>query len=100
MKNADYLHSVLMYAINGEIRPTAEHKLARTWLSTCSSVFGELRQQVNLAVDGKGDAACRGTAAVFVNVVANVSEVADGRIRPANNHSPGYRSSIIFPTSE
>jgi len=40
---------------------------------------------------------CR--AAMLFNVIADLREVADRRIGPANSHQPGYRWLMIFLTS-
>ena len=61
---------------------------------------GKFCKYIELVVNGQSHAACGDFATVFLNVIADVSEIANGRVRPASEHQPGYRSSIIFMTSE
>jgi hypothetical protein len=99
MKNTENLNGNLMDAINRKTGQSAEYELACVRLAAGSPVLGEICEQIDLTMDGKGDSARGGTATVFFNVIANIREIANGRIRPTNVHQPGYRSSIIFRTS-
>jgi hypothetical protein len=99
MKNTEDLNGIFMDAINRKIRLSAKYEFACVRLSTRPSVLGEFCEQIDLTMDGKGDTAGGGSATVFFNVIADISEIANGRIRPTNVHQPGYRWSIIFRTS-
>jgi len=51
-------------------------------------------------MDRQSNSASGRSTSVLLNVIADIGEIANGSIRPANDHQPGYRSSIIFLTSE
>jgi hypothetical protein len=48
--------------------------------------LGELYQLADALIDGKSYAASGGTAVMFLNVIANLGEVAGGGLRPADTH--------------
>ena len=83
MKNANDLNRILVNAIDRKIRQSAKDQLTCVRPSTGSSVFGEFCQQIDLTMNGKGDSARSCAATMLFNVIANVSEIADGRI-PSN----------------
>lgn len=99
VKNPGNFNRVSEDAINGKVWQAAEHELPRVRVSPSSPIFWKFREQVDASMDGHGDAASGRAASVLVDVIADVSEIANGSVRPANTHQPGYRSSIIFRTS-
>ena len=99
MKNADDLNDTLVDSIHSKIRQPSEDEFSGIGLPASPSMLRELCQQINLVVYGDRYAARSGRTTLLLNVVANMSEIANSSIRPAEPHQPGYRWSIIFLTS-
>ena len=99
MEKADDLDAIAVDPINSQIRQFTENEFPCIRASTSSSVLREFCQKINLAVNGERHFARGGRTAMRFYVIADMSEIANRCIRPAEAHQPGYRSSIIFLTT-
>jgi hypothetical protein len=84
MKDADDFHRIRVNAIDSEIGKAAEDKLACVLFSSGPSRLGKLCEQIKLAMDGDRHAARPVRTTMGLDVVADMSKVANGRIRPAD----------------
>jgi hypothetical protein len=89
MKNTNDLDRASMNAIDRKIWQAAENKLAGVRLSACSAVLRELREQIDLTVEGERDSAGSSSAASLLDVIADVGKIVNGSVRPADVHQPG-----------
>jgi hypothetical protein len=51
MQNADYLRSLVLNAVNGDIWQAAEYELAGISFAACSAGFRKVGEQVDLLVN-------------------------------------------------
>jgi hypothetical protein len=86
MKDAQYYHVISENLIDGEIRQASENEFARVWLAAGSAEFWKFGQILQAAVNGKRDPVRSRWPAVFFDVIADVSEITNGRFRPTKAH--------------
>jgi hypothetical protein len=86
VKNADDLYRTFANTIDGKIWQATEDEFACVRVSTCSAVFRKFCKQVDLVVDRKRDTAGSPSATMLFNVIANLSEIANGSVRLADAH--------------
>jgi hypothetical protein len=71
------------------MRKPGENKLSSFGFSPSAPKFRKVRESAYGVIDGERDSTSSSPAAVFTDVIANVSEIANGGFRPADEHQPG-----------
>jgi hypothetical protein len=86
MKNTNDLDGILVNAVDSQIRQPVEYKFSRIRLAPGPSRLRKSCEHIKLAMDRKRYPACFIWPAMVLNVIAKMSEIVDGRIRPAQLH--------------
>src|ERR1700688_3276861 len=82
------LDDICVETIHGNVGKSSKHELPRFRVTTGAPGFREFSQSTNLLVNRKRHASRSGCAAMLFDVIADLREVADRRISPANSHQP------------